>query len=445
MRGNGWRGRLGPAVGMAPGARVDRFEVFFDLVFVFSFFIITRATAANITGRQLLHAMLVLAVLWWCWVVHSVVATRVRLGEGFVPVLMVVGMAALFCFALSLPQAFGDPMQTAAGPIVVAASYLVIRGVHLVLYWHVAQERPGERRLLLKYSPELVASTVLLLGAALIPPHIEHPAMAAMVRDGLWVGVVLFQYSSGLVAGAWGWMVTSAEHWTERYDLILIIALGESIISVGVGGNLLGQPVTWPAITAAVLGIVFTAALWWTHYDVIAPAARIAQHAALGRARVAMARDAYAYLHLVMIAGVILFALGAEEIVRQVADPSISLAEPAHGPGVPLLFGGVICYLCGGMLFQLRTLHTLSWSRVGAVLLLAAAIPVAAHLPGLGAFTLLTAICVALVAVEMVIMADARRALREAALKERTIYEKYEAAWRARWHEDAPDDDEPLP
>ena len=106
---------LGPAVPIAPGARVDRFEVFFDLVFVFSFFIITRATAANISGRQLLHAALVLAVLWWCWVVHSLVATRVRLGEGYVPVLMVVAMAALFAFALALPQAFSDPRGAPPG------------------------------------------------------------------------------------------------------------------------------------------------------------------------------------------------------------------------------------------------------------------------------------------------------------------------------------------
>jgi low temperature requirement protein LtrA len=414
---------------------VGRFEFFFDLVFVFSFFIITRATAVNITGANLLHGLLVLAVLWWVWVVHTVVATRVRLGVGFVPALMVVAMAALFCFSLSLPQAFGDPRRTAAGPVVVAVSYLVIRGVHLLLYWHVAQERPGERRLLLRYSPELVFSTLLLLAAALVPPLIDHPAPAQMARDGLWLAVVLLQYSIGLVAGAWGWVVTSAEHWTERYDFILIIALGESIISVGVGGNLLGQPVTWPAVAAAVLGIFFTAALWWAHFDVIAPAARIAQHAAQGRSRVAMARDGYAYCQLVMIAGIILFALGAEEIVRQVADRSIELVEPAHGPGVAMLFGGVICYLGGDMLFQLRMLGTVAWTRVGTVLVLAAAIPVAQHLPGLVALALLTAICLVLVAVELVVMAGDRRALLEVVYEERTTYEKHEAGWRARWHD----------
>ncbi|MGS2618350.1 low temperature requirement protein A [Micromonospora sp. LZ34] len=435
MGGDRWRGRLGPAIAIAPGARVDRFEVFFDLVFVFSFFIITRATAMDVSGRSLLHAMLVLAVLWWVWVVHCVVATRVRLGEGFVPALMVVAMAALFCFALSLPQAFGPTQQMAAGPMVAALSYVAIRAVHLLLYWHVAKERPGERRLLLKYSPELMISTLLLVGAALIPPMIDDPGLAGMVRDGLWVSVILLQYGMGLVAGPWGWTVTSAEHWTERYDLILIIALGESVISVGVGSNLLGQPPTWPAVAAAVLGIFFTAALWWAHYDVIGPAARIALHVTKGRARVAMARDAYAYFYLVMIAGIILFALGAEEIVHEVADPKVPVTEPPHGPGVPLLFGGVACYLSANMLFQLRTLRTVSWSRLGTVVLLLAAIPVATHLPGLAALALLTAICVGLVAVEVVVMADSRRALRDVVFQEKAEHEAHEAAVRARWHE----------
>ncbi len=423
---------------MAPGARVDRFEIFFDLVFVFSFFIITRATALNITGGALLHALLVLAVLWWSWVVHSVVATRVRLGEGFVPVLMTVGMAALFTFALSLPQAFRDPRGNAAGPTVAAASYVVIRVVHLSLYLYAVWDSPNERRQLIRFIPEVVFSTLLLLAAALIPPNLDHAASAALVRDSLWAGVVLLQYSTGIIAGTWGWGVTSAEHWTERYDLILIIALGESVISVGVGSNLLGQPPTWPAVTAAVLGIFFTAALWWVHYDMIGPAARIALHAAEDGPRVAMARDAYAYCYLPMIAGIILFALGAEQIVHQITTPNVPTHVPAHGPGEPLLFGGVICYLCGNMLFQLRTLRTLSWTRVGTVLLLAASIPVANRLPALAALALLTAICVGLMATEVVVFGEQRRALRALVFEERTTHEAHEAAYRARWHEPAP-------
>ncbi|MFG3579134.1 low temperature requirement protein A [Micromonospora chersina] len=435
MSGFGWRGRLGPAVPVAPGARVDRFEVFFDLVFVFSFFIITRATALQVSGGALLHALLVLAVLWWSWVVHCVVATRIRLGEGFVPVLMTVGMAALFTFALSLPNAFRDPRGNAAGPLVAAVSYTVIRMVHLLLYLHVVRDSPNERRQLIRFAPEVIGSTLLLGIAALIPPKIDDLFSAAAVRDGLWAAVVLLQYGTGLIAGTWGWGVASAEHWTERYDLILIIALGESVISVGVGSNLLGQPPTWPAVAAAVLGIFFTAALWWAHYDMIGPAARIALHTAQGGPRVAMARDAYAYLFLPMIAGIILFALGAEMIVHQIADPHVPQHLRALGPGVPLLFGGVICYICGNMLFQLRTLRTLSWTRVGAVLLLAVTMPVAQHVPALAALAILTAITIGMVAAEVVVFDEGRRALRGLVFEERTSHEAHEAAYRARWHE----------
>lgn len=198
-------GQLGPAVPIAPGARVDKFEVFFDLVFVFSFFIITRATAANISGRQLLHAALVLAVLWWCWVVHSLVATRVRLGEGYVPVLMVVAMAALFAFALALPEAFSDPKGSAGGPMLVAISYVVVRGVHMILYQHVVRNSPQERRQLRRFLPELAVSIVLLLAAALIPPQIADPNQAALIRDGLWIAVVVVQFATGFIVGTWGW------------------------------------------------------------------------------------------------------------------------------------------------------------------------------------------------------------------------------------------------
>ncbi|MFG2052590.1 low temperature requirement protein A [Micromonospora sp. NPDC048930] len=440
MEGDRRRGKLGPAVAIAPAARVDKFEIFFDLVFVVSFFIITRATAANVTGRELLHALLVLAVLWWCWIVHSVVASRLRLGEGFVPVLMVVGMMALFTFALALPQTFGGLHEGAAGPILVTVSYMVIRAVHLALYAHATRGRPVARHKLYQFIPEIVVTTLLLLVAALVPHMTTDADVGLWLRDGLWIAVVVIQYATGLLAGTGGWAITSAEHWTERYDLILIIALGESVISVGVGGNLLGKPVTWPAIPAAMMGILFTAALWWAHFDMIGPAARIALHAAQGAPRVAMARDAYAYLYLPMIAGIIMFAIGAEELVRTITDPAGGVGERGHGPAVPLLFGGVMIYLAADLAFQWRTLRTVTWTRIGVLMALAVGLPVARDLPALAALGLLTAICVALVAVELVMLSDARHALRRAVFEEKTHQESSEAAWRARWHDGGPED-----
>ncbi|KXK58715.1 low temperature requirement protein A [Micromonospora rosaria] len=441
MGGNrGW-GRLGPAVPIAPGARVDRFEVFFDLVFVFSFFVIVRATAAEINGSTILRSLLVLAVLWWCWVIHSVVATRVRLGEGFVPVVMVVGMAALFAFALAVPQAISAHGEGLAGPVTVAVSYLVVRLVHFWIYWHVSRHEPAENRYLNRLAPELVASTGLLLAAAFAPILIADPGTSALVRDGCWVTVVLSQYATGLLVDTRSGGVTSAEHWTERYDLILMIALGESVLSVGVGtATVFPQAVSWPAVTAAGVGILLAAALWWLHFDVIGPAARIALHAARGRARVSMARDAYAYCFLPMIAGLILFSLGAEELVKWLTEPQpMALGTALPGPGIPLLFGGLVCYLAGDILFQLRTLHTLTWLRLGTLVLLAALIPVALRIPALTALLLATAVCVGLAAIEVVTMSEARTELRRVVFAERTAHEAREAQWRSRWHHDEPD------
>ncbi len=431
------RGGLGPAIPIAPAARVDKFELFFDLVFVVSFFIITRATATNVTGRQLLHALLVFAVLWWCWVVHSMVAARLRLGEGFVPVLMVAGMLALFTFSLSVPQTFGGGRLGVGGPVLVTISYLVFRAVHLVPYAYVARGQLRTRGQLML--PEVAITTLLLLVAALLPAMVADPQLAEWLRDGLWIAVVVVQYASGLLGGIQRWEVTSAEHWTERYDFILIIALGESVISVGVGGNLLGKPVSWPGIVAAMLGVLATAALWWAHFDMIGPAARIALHAAQGVPRVAMARDAYAYLYLPMIAGLIGFAVGAEELVATIVDPVGGLAEPGRGEAVPLLFGGVIVFLAADLAFQLRMLGTVTWTRVGVLVTLAVGLVTGRLLPALGALSLLTVTCVALVVVEMLILADSRDALRRTVYEEKVRYETSEAAWRARWHDDGPE------
>ncbi|WP_305847281.1 low temperature requirement protein A [Micromonospora sp. KC207] len=309
------------------------------------------------------------------------------------------------------------------------------------MYWHVLRDQPVENRHLMRLTPELVFSTALLLAAALVPHQLADPHTGELVRDGFWAVVVVSQYATGLLAGTGGGEVASAEHWTERYDLILMIALGESVISVGVGTNLAGRPLSWQAITAAGVAIVLAATLWWLHFDVVGPAARIALHAAQGRARVALARDAYAYLFLPMITKLILFSLGAEQTLNLLSEPHPSLAEPLRGPGVPLLFGGVACYLAGDMLLQLRTLRTLTWARAGAVLLILALVPVAGRIPALAALVLLTGVCVGLVAVEVVVMADSRRALRQAVFAERTAHEVREVEWRQRWHDDRPDEE----
>lgn len=154
--------------------------MFFDLVFVFSFFIITRSTARDVTAGALFHALLVLAVLWWSWVLHSVVATRVRLSEGFVPVLMTVGMASLFSFSLSLPQAFRD-VRGAAGPITAAVSYAVFRLVHVLLLWHALRDSPAERWL--DHEGDLPIIEGALIRLQVGPPARRPPPETSLAVD----------------------------------------------------------------------------------------------------------------------------------------------------------------------------------------------------------------------------------------------------------------------
>ncbi|WP_245675677.1 low temperature requirement protein A [Micromonospora halophytica] len=425
----GWERRLGPIVQGAPGARVDRFEIYFDLVYVFSFFIIARATAADLSGRGLLHAVLLLAVLWWCWVIHSLVANRIRLGEGFVPVVMVVAIVALFAFALASPQAFREHGEGISGPLLIASSYLVIRLVHIGVYWYSIRHDRREVGQIRPYAFELAGSVALLFSAALIPPQLDDPQVGALVREAIWIALVLGQYGVPLVTGTQGWVVVSAEHWTERYDLILMIALGESLISIGVGSDVVGGPITWPMLLAATMGIVGVSCLWWAHFDLIAPAARLALHGTHGDARTRMVRDAYHDFYLIMLVGIVMFALGGEELLHHVGSDA-RLDEPLRGPGMALLCGGVACYLLGSLLFQLRTLHTISWTRVGVVLVLAAFTPLAVHLPVLVALALILATQLVMVTVEMFLFAGSRHALRAAVLEERTAHEAYETAWR---------------
>ncbi|WP_255545681.1 low temperature requirement protein A [Micromonospora tarensis] len=156
-----------------------------------------------------------------------------------------------------------------------------------------------------------------------------------------------------------------------------------------------------------------------------------------------MARDAYAYGYLPMIAGVILFSIGNEQVLHKITDPAGGISEKIEGPAVPMLFGGLICYFAVNLLFQLRTLHTVSWTRVGVIVALTVALPIGKHLPALGVLTLAAVICVGLVAVEVLVMSGSRHALRAAVFHERATHEAHEAAWRARWH-NVQESDEPT-
>ncbi len=227
----------------------------------------------------------------------------------------------------------------------------------------------------------------------------------------VWVAVLVADYLGTILGGASGWRLNSASHFAERHGLIVIIALGESIVATGAGVARL--PISWPIIVASTVGLALAAALWWSYFDVLAIAAERVLREAQGEVRTRLARDAYSYLHLPMIAGIVLVALGMEQVVEYVGDASHhELGDPLAALPLAAMYGGVALYLLAQVAFKFRNWHTLSRPRLitSAVILLL--IPAAAQIPALAALGVLTAVMVALIAFESLTYSELREQVR---------------------------------
>jgi len=193
-------------------------------------------------------------------------------------------------------------------------------------------------------------------------------------------------------------------HFADRHGLIVIIALGESIVAIGVGAEAL--EVDTGVVAASVLGIAVAAALWWLYFDIVALVAqRRLANAAVGREQNDIARDSFSYLHFPMVAGIVLVALGMKKTLEHVEDP-LKLV-----PAVALL-GGVGLYLLAHVAFRWRNVHRFSIQRVAAGLVLAAFLPAALELPALVTLAFAAAVLAVLIAYETVHFAELRDRLR---------------------------------
>lgn len=420
--------RLRPA---EEGIKVSRLEIFFDLVFIYALSNVARATFGDLTLDGLLRGVLILTLLWWCWIAYVWVGNSVHAGEGWMPIVIFVVMAAVFTVALTLPEAFVDVPGGSNGPLVFAGCYFVIRLLSLVVFWQVTRRDRPVRRQVVRLAVPLLTATGLLVLSAQVPERVFGVGRFP-IQIILWTLAVAVEYAAGFPLAGRRWRIVSAAHWTERYELIIIVTLGELIISVGTGTNPLSWPISWPAICAAALGIAVTATLWWAYFDIIALAAQLAMRNAHAYARVVLARDGYVYLHLPMVAGIITLAVGAEDVLKQVSDRAIPLHQPLDPVGTYLMFGGVGVFFLGHLGFQLRVLGTVTWTRVGVIVALAALAPVAVMIPALAALGLLAAVGLTLAVAELVILAGSRRALREAALEEHHAHAIREAEGRHR-------------
>jgi low temperature requirement protein LtrA len=286
-------------------------------------------------------------------------------------------VAAMLFVALAVPGAFGDHA------LLFGVSYLVVRLLHLVLSAIVARDDPDRRGALLRFAPTAIVGSSLLVVAAFLEGD---------VRIAVWVLALAIDYLGPVVIGIGpGWQV-AAEHFAERFGLIILIALGESIIAIGFGAT---PNLDAGVLVAVALGLLVVSALWWLYFDVAAIFARRRLMEVGGVERARLARDSYAYLHLPMIAGIVLFAFGLETTLHDVGDPLDIVPAVA-------LCGGTALYLLGHIAFLFRATHYLFRRRTVAAAVLLVLLPVAVVIPALASLALVGAVCSLVVAYEAI-------------------------------------------
>ena len=369
--------------------RVTPLELFFDLVFVLSFTQVTLFMADEGTWSAIGEGMLILAAVWWAWAAYGWLTNAIDPDENVNRLCMFAAMAAMLLVSLSIPEAFGDE------GLLFGISYFFVRVMHLVLYVRNTRQDGDDDNLgaILKLAPGLLLGSALLVVAG---------ALEGDARVVVWIVALLIDIGTPLVAGTAEFRIHPG-HFAERHGLIVIIALGESIVAVGAAATF---GLDAGEIIGAVLGIAVAACLWWAYFDIVALVAERRLTEAPPGVQAPLARDSYSYLHFPMIAGIVLSALGMKKVLAGVDEPLKDYAAFA-------LCGGLALYLVGHIAFRLRNVGTLNWHRTIAAAALLALIPVATEVDALIALVAVTAVLVALIAYEAIRFREARERVRK--------------------------------
>jgi low temperature requirement protein LtrA len=388
---------------VAEDQSVTALELFFDLVFVYALTQVTALMSLNLTGRGVLQGMIVLALIWWCWTGYSWLGNAIKADEGWSRAAFIGVMATMFIAALTIPESFDDLPGGLNGPLTLTVCYAIVRAVHLGIFVVAARTSAdaGLMRQLVKFGVIPVISLTLMIVGALA---------GGDAQLGLWLAAIVVDYMGTQVIGAEGWRLTAPGHFSERHGLIIIIALGESIVAIGVGAT--AFPISTPLIIASVLGILLVSTMWWIYFDVTALAAerRLAQTEGVERAL--MARDAYSYGHLPMIAGVVFAALGLKKVLGYVGGEGHDWSDSLHGLAAWSLHIGPALYLVALILVRVRVVRSLSRSRSVGALALLATTPLASHVGVLVDLVLVTGTMAALITWESVKYAESRHRIR---------------------------------
>jgi low temperature requirement protein LtrA len=377
-----------PAEPLEPGAedehRVAPLELFFDLVFVLAITQVTLFFSKHLTATGFAEGLVLLALLWWSWVGYSWLTNAIDTEDTRTRLSFFVAMAAFTVVALSIPRAYGDDALT------FAIAYAITRVMQVGLYAYGTDDDDPNHGAILRLAPGFLASSALIVAGALV---------GGDAQLWIWLAAIVLDVATPLIRGAEGFRV-HAGHFAERHGLILIIALGESIVALGSGVE--ADDVDGALIAGAALGVAAAAALWWAYFDIVAVVAEHRLGAARGADRARMARDSYSYFHFLMIAGIVLLALGIKKVLAGDDEPLKTI------PAIALCVGPALYYL-GHIAFRLRNVGSLNRQRLVAALVLLALIPLVREIDALPALAIVTGVLAALVAYEALRFGSHRR------------------------------------
>ncbi|MER7165719.1 low temperature requirement protein A [Micromonospora sp. NPDC000207] len=395
------------------GTGVTRVELFFDLFFVYAFLEVSRLMAADFSLTGLYQGTLLVLLLWRAWTSCTWLGNTVRMDQGIMTPVVCGLCVVVLLMAVTVPTAFTDEPGLLTGPLVVAVGFTLVRGTAQLLFGVVIRRTERERVSFGRLWTPLVCASLFLLAGALVPPRLPEGVDPDLVRLVLVTAAVTSDFATLRAVNGRSRRIHSVRHWTDRHALIILVALGETIISVGTSLGLEGTArITAPVIAASMLGMVVVAILWWSYFDVAKPVAERALHDAGPVEQTLTGRDAYSLWHLPMISGLILLAMGLKQSVRTTAAEDV---HPWQGIGALVLFGGVLLYLVGLVGFQRRVLRI--WGRgplLGAATTLVV-LPLAALTPPLGSLALLTLTMTVMVVADQTLFRQRHRVLHELA------------------------------
>ncbi|MET0306326.1 MAG: low temperature requirement protein A [Solirubrobacterales bacterium] len=367
--------------------RVTPLELFFDLIFVLALTQCTALMSHHPSWSGLAQGLLVLGMLWWAWVGYAWLTSLIDPEEGAVRLVMFGAMAALLIVSLCVPEAFGDLA------LVFALAYGAVRVAHIGLFMLASPDDDALRHSVLGLAASTAIAVTLLATASLFD---------GLAQGALWALALLLDMGGPYLFGSRGWKLVPG-HFAERHGLIVIIALGESIVAIGVGA---AGALTFGIGATAVLGVALTAALWWTYFDIVAiVSGRRLVEAEPGQVQNEMARDSYSYLHLPMVAGIVLVALGLKKTIGHFDDQLD--AVPAFA-----LLGGIALYLLGLVAFRYRHVHSVNRQRLLLAVVLLILVPVAMEVPALAALAAANVLLWAMIAYETRLYGEGRHAVR---------------------------------